>query len=104
MKVGQKVVCVKSCAPKFEHRGELLPVVGEIYTVRDIIDCGDGIGLLLKEIVNKPNTYRSSRSNGSIVFAECLFNAKNFRPIQYEFGEQVSEYITKEVEKETITV
>jgi hypothetical protein len=70
--VGQKVVCIRSGTPP---NGETPPLVGAVYTVRDIVDRGHKIGIRLVEIKNRPRNY------GVCGYMECTFSPKCFRPI-----------------------
>jgi len=89
MKVGDKVVCVAKVYPQVVYQGEILPVVNEIYTIRNIETYMGMTGLHLDEIVNTPRLYVGG-------MYECMFNTKAFRPINYSFGEDT----VKEIEKE----
>lgn len=73
-RVGQRVVCVNA-NDWLDEEDEVFPLHGEVYTIRDIIPYADGIcGLLLCEIVNRPQEY-------DMGFLECTFLASRFRPI-----------------------
>jgi hypothetical protein len=77
-RVGQKVVCI---APVVGGYGdESNPVIGSVYTIRDI-ECPrpGGIhhtGLRFDEILNEPRAYR-----GYDELSEVSFSALKFRPI-----------------------
>ncbi|WNV09994.1 hypothetical protein [Tardiphaga sp. 709] len=72
-RVGQKVVCVAQCRAKLPC--EVMPRMGQIYTIRSICDYDDGIpGLLFAEIRNPELHYADG-------FGECDFNALKFRPV-----------------------
>jgi hypothetical protein len=79
-RIGQKVVHVHGAFPpdppecRYDH--EIDPVLGEVYTVRAIVDCPGGLaGLLLVEIVNQPDYYDGG-------YAEVVFCATCFRPVR----------------------
>jgi hypothetical protein len=74
MKVGSLVECIKSFTAK-ETNGENVPILGNIYTVRDITKIGGNVGLRLEEIINYPQLYKEG------VF-ECAFFIERFREIQ----------------------
>lgn len=76
--VGQKVVCIAD-AFSLGFLGEVFPVKGAVYTIRDIVTDGDGAGLRLEEIVNKPCRYLLD--NGDAVHDEPCFCATAFRPV-----------------------
>jgi len=91
MKIGDKVVCVNNANMGTSYK-EILPVVGEIYTIRSL---GKFHGLstcYLKEIVNKPYDYWDG-------FGEADFYLWRFRPINPLFGEETAERIEKEMSK-----
>lgn len=74
--VGQRVVCVSQiCAAPGHDCIETFPVVGVVYTVREIEDFGRGIGLRLAEIVNAPRIYAGDEKP-----AEAAWNHVAFRP------------------------
>ena len=74
-RVGQKVVCVDGSAHWGGHGDEMLPIEGEIYTIRELFDCGDeGIGVRLVELVNEPRHY-------NIGFMEGCLIPERFRPL-----------------------
>lgn len=81
-KIKQKVVCVL----QFPPRPEKMPVVGEIYTVRDVVD-NDAIRL--EEIVNKRKHYLLDG------FMEVCFMAIGFRPVDETFGAETVEKLEK---------
>lgn len=72
---GMKVVCIRN---DFEAVGEVVPVVGTVYTVRDV-ELGKGhrdrVFIRLVEIVNAPQLY-----DGGV--RECSFDALGFRPLR----------------------
>ena len=69
---GCLVECVAAEWQQFP--GVVFPRNKTIYTVRDAVDYGGGIGLLLVEIVNRPIKSRHG-------FLEPIFCATGFRPI-----------------------
>lgn len=82
MRVGQKVVCVDSLRQVYN---EDIPVVNEIYTIRD---ARDGM-VRLKEIVNASFKYREG------YFGECWFDEDSFRLV-LEIGDAVEQYIKEQ--------
>lgn len=79
-KPGMKVVCIVTSKKRPEY-DEIQTEVNKIYTIRDIRPCPSGsevIGLLLEEIVNKPQHYLRH-------FGECLYSKNIFRPLQTQF-------------------
>lgn len=72
--VGQRVVCIDA-SRMVAHHCERLPVQGEVYTIRDIIEWPGGTGLQFHEIVNSPKRYPEG-------FIECDFVARRFRPVK----------------------
>lgn len=70
--VGQQIVCVEQFHGEL---GETLPIVGCVYTIRDIAVFDDKIGFHLEEIVNPPMAYRRG-------IRECHFWCKGFRPVR----------------------
>lgn len=76
--VGQKVVCIDDSNIEIIY-GEVTPVKGETYTVREIYD-NDCVRLL--EVVNKPYPYSAG-------FMECAFLMKRFAPLE-TYGETYS--------------
>ena len=86
--VGQKVIYVNdrrsSDARHCVWDRETFPKVGSIYTIRAIVECRvaygyDEDGLLLMEIVNRPDHYVSPRGR---ITHELAFRVSRFRPIQ----------------------
>lgn len=74
--VGQKVECVKTINMADVAFGEILPLKGSIYTVREI-DSGisdGGASLRLEEIINEKHYYVGGMQ-------ECSFMHHGFRPI-----------------------
>ena len=74
LRVGQKVACISGFTMPLKYQDEILPEVGEVYTISEIVDLPEGLGLRLVEIVNKPHQY-------SIGLCECCFAASAFRPV-----------------------
>lgn len=91
MKVGQKVVCIDG---QFNATyGEVVPVNGELYTVREVFQTQDflvPVAVRLVEIVNDPRNY-------CFGWMECGFDARQFRVVDSSFGEEVAEKIEKEM-------
>jgi len=73
--VGQKVVCVWAPKTKCCYGWEKFPVVGKVYTIRNLDDLGDGFGVRVVEIVNRPGNYQQG-------FVECNFSPNRFRAIE----------------------
>lgn len=74
-KVGQQVVCIGTF--QGGHGDETDPVVGDVYTIRDIVKRPEGfIALLLEEIRNNPAEYLEYSTP-----TECSFPAEKFRPL-----------------------
>lgn len=82
MQVGQHVLCIKDFAkthPKSYscdlRRGMRFPVVGTVYTVREVITTRRGrLTILLAEIINPPLTWKHFSG-------EARFAAGHFRPL-----------------------
>lgn len=70
IKVGTKVVCIddSAFAPAY---GEILPVKGRVYTIREILTSNGQSCFRLREIVNKPMLYTRG-------LVECSFRASRF--------------------------
>lgn len=96
MKVGDKVVCVKKVNA---YNGEICPVVGEHYTVRDMYynKIYSRWAIRVVEIINTPRHYNDG-------YNEADFPANKFRPVDYSFGEEVAERLEKTFQPETIEV
>jgi hypothetical protein len=71
-RTGQKVVCVASLI-KHAMGSEIIPIVGEVYTIRAILN-DQGLCFKLREIINTPQQYEEG-------FTECAFEALAFRPV-----------------------
>jgi hypothetical protein len=73
--VGDLVVCIRAFR-KTKNLREKYPVVGQVYTIRDIELPDDAeCGLRLEEIINPPYDYRQG-------LVECWFDSQNFRPVR----------------------
>jgi len=70
--VGQKVVCIAEC--EVTRYMETPPVVGSVYTIREIGEHEGIAWVRLVEIVNKPMQYWG-------IFAEKPWEADCFRPL-----------------------
>lgn len=70
--VGMKVVCVHTFNT-LRLPGETYPVVGNVYTIRDIQPHAEQIGLRLEEIIN-PLYYNDDTQ-------DCIFSSIRFRPV-----------------------
>lgn len=98
-RVGQKVVCVKS--RRYGGTGaEIMPVKGNVYTVRGIDlnrpGCNCEVGLWLEEITNPPMDYRGG-------IEECSFDATRFRPLVEKKTETGMAILREILDRETIT-
>lgn len=94
-KVGQKVVCISNI-PIFridEMFGIRVPVKGEIYTVRQVIE---NQAITVNEIINPPIPY----SNG---FLEADFYIHHFREIDETFSEETIANLIEWNETQKIT-
>lgn len=92
IKIGNKIVCVRPVTRRIgidplDYKG---PVVGEIYTVRDILENNGRVGIRLEEIINRPHLY-------DVGMAECAFIIEAFREVDYSFGEEVCSNVEQEV-------
>jgi len=73
IRVGQKVT--RKDDYLWDGEGEIAPVFGEVYTVRDMFVDDDGIVCLqFHEIRNQPREYKDG-------FIECGFEADAFCPV-----------------------
>lgn len=72
MRVGSLVECVKQFVSHPTY-GEKFPVLGKVYTVRDIVMYNEA-SLLLEEIVNPKYLYQQG-------VTECCFFIDNFREL-----------------------
>ena len=70
---GTRVECIKDDWVGFA-RGEIFPVLGCVYTVREVVTYDGFVGIRLVEIVNKPRRYIEA-------FGEMAFSVERFRPI-----------------------
>ncbi len=71
-RVGQKVVCVRA-REGWLPPGCVVVSVGDVYTIRDVGDLGDGgVGLRVEEITNPTNTFYG---------VEYGYWANRFRPV-----------------------
>lgn len=73
--VGMKVVCVDDGGFISTEYIEIMPVVGSVYTIREIVPYGKRVGLRLDEIRNGKFQYTQG------IQEEAAFSAKNFRPV-----------------------
>lgn len=71
--VGSKVVCVKEQWVPFHQ--EVTPIVGRVYTVRDVVDTFGGLCFRFTEIRNPAHQYTDD-------FTECCFLSTCFRPVK----------------------
>ena len=89
--VGQQIVCINDIGPSLPA-GHAHPVRGCVYTIRDIIDCGDRVCLTLEEIVNPIR--RSGR--------ELCFKSRRFRPVKPTSIEVFHQLLSPIHERETV--
>jgi hypothetical protein len=87
-----KAVRVKKALPSV-YKNEILPEVGCIYTIREIVDRGNGLAFLLDEIRNDPREYTDG-------FLELAFLASRFRPVvdrktDISFAHEILRTVTK---------
>lgn len=74
-RVGVKVVCVDDAWPENSWYGyEVLPVKGQAYTIRDLVEYEGTLCCLLVEVQNSPQDY----NQGMI---EAAFAVRRFRPL-----------------------
>jgi hypothetical protein len=92
--VGQKVVCVDEF--DFIEPDEVPPVKGHVYTIRGMTDKGEGLFIVLEEIVNLPRQYDEG-------FAEAEFDAECFRPVRTTSIEIFERMLTQLPNKETVS-
>jgi hypothetical protein len=79
-RIGQKVVCVDGTRRNGGYGWEIMPVRGQVYTIRGFDgDRHDGCGVWLEEIVNRPDRYLGD--NNREVFGEVSFGIRRFRPV-----------------------
>lgn len=86
-KIKQKVVCVVQAE---RSRPEIKPIVGDIYTIRDVREDG---AVLLEEIINEPRLYDEGH-------CEVWFLAELFRPVDHTFGAETVEKLEKILQPE----
>lgn len=73
--VGQKVVCVDGEVGFFPGPPVTDPIIGSVYTIREIVDVySDGLGFRLEEIINPTFEYADGQT-------EATFDETWFRPI-----------------------
>lgn len=75
LRIGQKVICIGGNWQR-DFPEEVMPVTGEVYTIRAIIHYDDFAGLQFFEIRNPALDYEDG--TGPV---ECNFNATKFRPV-----------------------
>lgn len=80
LKKGNKVRCIDDFFVDDRHNpfkaSELnLPKAGEVYTVREIVDTGYGLGLRLEEIRNKEYFYQNIRRHEEPPFGVSRFES-----------------------------
>jgi hypothetical protein len=91
MKIGCKVICVSDCFDPLAY-GEVKPVKGRVYTIRDVVPRGKDFpcGLRLQEIDNALYNY-----NGELT--ECSFDIRAFRVWDNSYGNLVIERLEREL-------
>ncbi len=72
--IGQKVICNRSNVRPSPYI-EIIPIKGNVYTVRGHAVSGGLIGIYLEEIINAPAKYEDS-------FGEMAFAEDKFSPIE----------------------
>jgi hypothetical protein len=73
-----RVVCIRD-VKHLAVRGEIVPVVGQVYTVRETLTFLNGtVGYRLAEIKNRVMWYNSIDGK---VLAECCFDTRNFKRV-----------------------
>jgi len=93
--VGMKVVCIDDTNYIVTGHRETLPRKGVVYTIRGLIERGDGLGVCLEEIVNQPHRYTSG-------FVEAHFLVRRFRPVVTDKTQfSLLETIVRRVDKRT---
>ncbi len=83
-KVGQEVVCIGTFKREAmdDALGVVFPEINKTYTIRQLTDGSRGLYLMFEEILNpKVNTMYG--------VMEVRFSAKKFRPLDYDFVEEV---------------
>ena len=92
--VGQMVVCVDdSVSPANFFIPATYPSKGHIYTIRGIQDLGNGLAVLLEEILNRPFPYATGDSEPS-------FLASRFRPVRQTSIEQFTSILNQAPQRE----
>lgn len=79
--IGQRVWCKIQSDETVGYGDEVTPVVGNIYTIRDIRPFRDRIGLVLEEIRNRPRLYRVAVI-GPMQEIEAHFDTRSFEPVR----------------------
>lgn len=87
MSIGSLVELIDDNWGKRGHVGEIFPVKGPIYTVRDIEDTDTGPAIRLEEIINKEYLYQDG-------YGETCFLMKRFRELlpPIDVQEMVEQY------------
>ena len=91
-KVGDKVVCIDDNWGFF--RGELVPVKGEVYTVRFTTQYRGRQCIRLFELKNEPREYDK--------FTECVFGSERFRKVDEQrkrLTNKVTQKLVEELEE-----
>lgn len=89
MQTGSLVECIKDLQ-KYAPYGESTPIMGNIYTVREIVEIQDDVGIRLEEIVNLPQIYREG-------FNECAFHIEDFRELQPPMDIEIDKLIEETI-------
>lgn len=96
IKVGSKIVAIVHFHQVTRtHPGHIVPIKGEIYTVRDILKTSYATGVYLKEIVNAPYQFNDG-------FNEMAWNIVYFWEVDEMFAENLLNEISEEVEQEEL--
>ena len=96
MRVGQKVVCIKSSTSRWV-------IKGRIYTVENMVKCECGHIMIAVGVV-RLKMYTSCSTCGMLYSPNIWFNSANFAPIQYNsaHSELVQKAVT--IEKSDIPI
>lgn len=73
-----------------------IPVMGKVYTIRDIEHYKKGDAIFLEEIWNCPIPVK--QSDGSVIFREVGFDINNFRELMPPTSISIDEILKQEIE------